>query len=332
MIYKVRKFSSNGGGEGSDEDLIKAGVAGAAGVTTMARSTPFIKKSSANHYMKILDSKTEKIKDNKELLKKLKGEARSQGIKVLENVEGFPNSAYLGGYEGRKIRNKIAKLYKKGRRTNNLELIKEADELKKSLSSSGPKEVAKYIGKDAIALGLGSNNSSILAHELGHAQHYNKRSGSLVGKISHKLYGPSNYIVNLANSNNKVERIGVNGIFAGEGFRRGKNSVSTDENGNIKINKKKALKSALIGASVSVPVLISEAAASRKGLKTLKKLGASKELLKSARRDLGNAYGTYLGVSLKPVASEIGGHGLGVAYGIAREKKNKWLSPLLFHT
>ena len=70
-------------------------------------------------------------------------------------------------------------------------------------------------------------------------------------------------------------------------------------------------------------MLISEAAASRKGLKTLnKKLGASKELLKSARKDLGNAYGTYLSTSLKPVASEIGGHGLEVAYGIAREKKN----------
>ena len=136
------------------------------------------------------------------------------------------------------------------------------------------------------------------------------------------MYAPSNTVVNLANSDNKVKKIGVNGIFAGGGFRRGKNFVSTDENGNIKINKKKALKSALIGASVSVPVLISEAAASRKGLKTLKKLGASKELLKSARKDLGNAYGTYLSASLKPVASEIGGHGLGVAYGIAREKKN----------
>lgn len=322
MIYKIRKFSSNGGGENND-DLVKAGVAGTSGVTLLAGSTPVIKKSSVNHFKKLLDSKTENIKDNKDILEKLKREAKSQGIKVLENVDGFPNSAYLGSYEGKKFRNKIAKLYKKGKRTNNPELIKEANELKKHLSSNLPKDIANSYGKDTIALGLNSNSSSILAHELGHAQHYNKRSGSLVGKIAHKLYAPSNTVVNLANSDNKVKKIGVNGIFAGGGFRRGKNSVSTDENGNIKINKKKALKSALIGASVSVPVLISEAAASRKGLKTLKKLGASKELLKSARRDLGNAYGTYLGVSLKPVASEIGGHGLGVAYGIAREKKNK---------
>lgn len=322
MIYRIRKFSGDVGGD--NKDLIKARVAGTAGVATLAASPNLLKKSIGNSLKKFIDSKTENIKDNKELLEKLKREAKSQGITVLENVKGFRNSAYLGSSSARKLRNKIEKLYKEGKRTNNPKLIKKADELKNSLSYFYPKEVANNMGRDAIALGLGSNNSSVLAHELGHAQHINKRSGSFVGKIAHKWYTPSSTMVDLA-YNNKI----VNGLFVGEGFRRGKNSVSTDEEGNVKINKKKALKSALIGASISAPMLISEAAASRQGLKALKKLGASKELLKSARKDLRNAYGTYLGKSLKPVASEIGGHGLGVAYGIAREKdKNKWLSPL----
>jgi hypothetical protein len=83
------------------------------------------------------------------------------------------------------------------------------------------------------------------------------------------------------------------------------------------------LKSAAIGAAISAPLLITEGAASTKGLKMMKKAGASKQLMKAAKRDLGNAFGTYATMAAKPIASELGGHGLGVSYGIVREKQNK---------
>ena len=173
-------------------------------------------------------------------------------------------------------------------------------------------------GKDQIVIGQDSGNAAFLAHELGHAQHYEGRSKDILGKVAHKLRAPSNMATSM--SNNPVG----NSILAADGFRRGKNSVYTDEDGKIKIKKSKALKSAAVSGIMIAPLLGAEAAASVKGFRTMKKLGASKELLKAARRDLGNAYGTYATWAAKPVMSELGGHGIGVAYGVAREKsKNK---------
>lgn len=292
----------------------------------LAGSDKLVEKGNQHFASKFLDSTTEGIKDNARIKRKLLKQAKSQGIKVVESP-GFSNSAYVGTDAGRLLRKGLASGMKWGRKSGNREIAESLKSVSETLNDQ--LGGVSGFGKDQIVMGLGSDNAAVLAHELGHAQHYEGRSKDILGKAAHKLHAPSSTAINILNNAAKVEggetvkNIG-NSILAADGFRRGKNSVYTDEDGKIRIKKSKALKSAAVSGLMVAPLLGAEAAASVKGLRAMKKLGASKELLKAARRDLGNAYGTYATMAAKPVMSELGGHGIGVAYGVAREKsKNK---------
>lgn len=311
MIYSVtRLFSGKSENQGGgNKDAI---IAGASGIGMLAGSNKLVKKGNQYFNDKLFDSTTEGIKDNARIKGKLIKQAKSQGIKVI-NSPGFENSAYVGSGVGRLIRRGLASGMKWGRKSGNKKFVEDLRSISNSLNDQ--LGGVSGFGKDQIVIGQDSGNAAFLAHELGHAQYYKGRSKDILGKVANKLYGPSN----IATTTN----LG-NGILAADGFRRGKNSVYTDEDGKIKIKKSKALKSAAVSGIMVAPLLGAEATASIKGLRAMKKLGASKELLKSARRDLGNAYGTYASMAAKPVMSELGGHGIGVAYGVAREKsKNK---------
>ena len=314
MIYSITRLfsgkSENRGG--GNKDAIIAGASGVVGAGMLAGSDKLVKKGNQYFTSKFLDSTTEGIKDNARIKRELLKQAKSQGIKVV-NSPGFENSAYVGSGAGRLIRRGLASGMKWGRKSGNKEIIEDLRSISNSINDK--LGGVSGFGKDQIVLGKGSGNAAVLAHELGHAQHYEGRSKDILGKVAHKLSAPSNIAA--------TTNIG-NGILAADGFRRGKNSVYTDENGKIRINKSKALKSAAVSGLIAAPLLGAEAAASVKGLRAMKKLGASKELLKAARRDLGNTYGTHATMAAKPVMSELGGHGIGVTYGVAREKsKNK---------
>lgn len=317
MIYSITHIFS---GESENQrkgnkDAIIAGTSGVVGAGMLAGSDKLVTKGNQYFGSKLMDSTTEGIKDNARIKRELLRQAKSQGIKVV-NSPRFENSAYVGSDAGRLIRRGLASGIKWGRKSGNKEVVENLKSVSKGLNDA--LGGVSGFGKDQIVMGLGSDNSAVLAHELGHAQHYGGRSKDILGKVAHKLRAPSDMATSM--STNPVG----NSILAADGFRRGKNSVYTDEDGKIKIRRRKALKSAAVSGIMVAPLLGAEAAASVKGLRTMKKLGASKELLKAARRDLGNAYGTYATWAAKPVMSELGGHGIGVAYGVAREKsKNK---------
>lgn len=328
MIYSITRLFS-GKSENrrrGNKDAIIAGTSSVIGAGMLAGSDKLVEKGNQHFASKFRNSTTEGIKDNARIKRELLKQAKSQGIKVV-NSPKFENSAYVGSGTGRLIRRGLASGMKWGRKSRDKEFVEGLKDVSKALNDQ--LGGVSGFGKDQIVMGLGSGNSAVLAHELGHAQHYEGRSKDILGKAAHKLHAPSSMAISILNNTNggktgeTVKNIG-NGILAADGFRRGKNSVYTDEDGKIRINKSKALKSAAVSGLMVAPLLGAEAAASIKGLRAMKKLGASKELLKSARRDLGNAYGTYATVAAKPVMSELGGHGIGVAYGVTREKsKNK---------
>lgn len=326
-VLRQQLFSKKNKKETTSEKKNKEDLKTAAGVATVAGAIKLghsagdkiTNRAGIRLYQGINASKTEEAK---EIEKKLLEKAKDQGIRVI-NDPGFSNSAYLGTDAARGAR-KIGKKLRDAQRKGN----KSAGELADKIIGRGISRTEKNLGKDVISIGGSTNSTAVLAHELGHAQYHKHRSKGVVGNLAHRLHGASSIAINTLTNPTKnkqlkpVSRMANLAVGAG-GFRRGKNSVTTDENGKIKVNGKQAIKSAAIGVSFGAPVLIAEAAASRKGLKMMKKAGASKELLKSARKDLGNAWLTYAGQASKPVVTELGGHISGVGYGYLREKKKK---------
>jgi len=138
-------------------------------------------------------------------------------------------------------------------------------------------------------------SADVLSHEIGHAQHYKGRKASMIGKAAHRLDA-------LGRTQLKGVAVGsfVNGVHSGVVAKR-----------QAKKGKKESAfnrhKSWAVPTAVMAPVVVAEAAASRKGYKLLKNAGASKEYLKQARRSLLKAGGTYAGMAAIPVgAGEVG--------------------------
>lgn len=122
----------------------------------------------------------------------------------------------------------------------------------------------------------------MIAHEMGHA-HYsrNGRAGKL-GKWAHKAY--------LGGSTGGVIYPGISGI--GVGVASGISKAERESEGKKENKVMKHLHHATVAAT-SAPMLTSEAAASLKGLRLMKKAGADKKILKRARKDLTTAFGSY---------------------------------------
>lgn len=272
---------------------------------------------------KFLDKATEHIStkgsQDKELIEKLTDRAKNQGIKIIRD-ENFDNSAYLGTNEGKFV-DKLDKRFKKY--TGKDDYFKE--NLGKSVGLG--KEARKEVGKDTIVMGIGDKNPAVLAHEMGHAAMLGKkRSKDIIGKTAHSKLGeivgiPDNII---SNPDEKIRKVGEAG-FLGAGIIHGVKSAKREEEGDLKKARIERRKGIIRSAIIVSPRLISEAAASRKGMKYLKESGASKDTLKQSRKVLGNAFGTYASQALKPVALEAGGTAIG--YGahklISKSKKKK---------
>lgn len=142
-----------------------------------------------------------------------------------------------------------------------------------------------YYIPDADSITTG-RRADLLAHEYGHSQ-YSGGRGGLVGRLAHKGYGLSRTFGTLNGLTMGIHAI--NGIF----------------------NPNSPIASTAVPAVASVPMLMAEGLASRKGYKTLKELGASDEYLKNTRRNLLGAWSTYAGAAGMNAGVGLMANGLG---------------------
>lgn len=138
-----------------------------------------------------------------------------------------------------------------------------------------PEEVVERGMKHGVSVAPGGTGAHIAAHELGHGKFRQGR----VGKTLSNLRMP--------------------GSLAG-GIGASMLAANTDPDSTAsKI-------SPLIGAAGSVPILADEGYASVKGYKTMKRMGYNKAALKTGRRQLAKAFGTYgLGVAAPMMAAPL---------------------------
>ena len=74
---------------------------------------------------------------------------------------------------------------------------------------------------------------------------------------------------------------------------------------------------------MAAPMLVAEAAASKKGLNLMKSHGANKELLKASKKRLGSAWGTYAGLSASNAAIGEFSRQVGKSKERKRQEKSK---------
>lgn len=229
------------------------------------------------------------VKDD--LLKK----ARNQGIKIVE-MPSESNSAYMGTPLAGKLKKMFAPILKGG--------------------------TFDHLGEDTIIIGGEKdsllNSAGVLAHELGHSQYISPKdsdrtlSKDFIAKTSHRLQPISSLAASKA------------GILASaiHGYKSGVKSEKDKEEGKEESRWNKVRAVAVPGIAIA-PNLIAEASASVKGLKMLKEAGANEDLLRSARGDLGAAFGTYAGASLLPIAAGAAGRLVGKGVTKLKNKKNR---------
>lgn len=136
------------------------------------------------------------------------------------------------------------------------------------------------------------DGAAVLAHELGHALG-NEKVDQKLGKI---LYEPNR-------RNVKLRAVGTGGLGFAAGYKREKDKKEGTA------SKHDLRHAALLGGSalLAAPTLIKEGGASLRGLKLLKKAGASDSYLRSSKKTLGNAFSTYaISHSLPVISSEVG--------------------------
>lgn len=169
-------------------------------------------------------------------------------------------------------------------------------------------------GRNAIVVTPDAPVSTI-AHELGHAHYRQGPSKNIIAKAAHKGTWISKKISRSRNSDIGVL---VNGVHSGMVKERNKAKGK-------KTNAFDKYKSVALPLAITSPVLIAEGAASVKGLRILKGLGANKELLRKAAKQNSIAYGTYLSNHpLRLTATGVGGELIGRGIGkIAKYDKNK---------
>lgn len=265
------------------------------------------------HYQDLITEGKE-IKDNKKIYDKLTKLAKDSGTKIEVNPYEITGSRYEGSSNARGVRKAMAFLKKKTKNLKNSQKIH--DRLDRSTLGQYAKAVS---GKDKVVLDyMGDESATLLSHELGHSQYLQpKRSKSILGKAAHRLHEISQVA-----SNSKLGTIGsaINGVHSGLKEERNKSEGK-------KTSAWTKAKASVIPAALAAPMLIAEGKASLNGLKNMKKLGASKELLKNSKKTLGSTWSTYAGLGMKNVITGEGsrwvGKGLGkVLYNKDKKKKD----------
>ena len=303
-------FSKKGDKETDRKKIVKGrdiaaglGIGTAAGIAGVATNSAFGERLKN---AKSIDPKEEK-KLREELIKK----AKKQGTRIINtNAE---NSLAVGTPEGKVIRKALAKLAKKNRKA--YETVKDAARY------SGMDGALEHTGKDRIILGKGRlSEADVLSHELGHTQFLEKgRSKDVIAKTAHRL----NTVSKMGTTGSDPKKYLTRSAFYGtHGYIEGLEAAKMESEGK-KESFGHRIKAAGLPALVAAPMLIAEGAATGKGLKLLKQAGASKRAMKTARKSLGNAYGTYASLAAGNVVAGEGGRLVGKAVGKKRYKKEK---------
>lgn len=314
MIVKRKLFSNDKKKEGSKNTPVADGLIIGSGLGVALHKTPKSKNlidratgninGRLNNLMNKTSDRAVKTKDNKDILDRLKKTAKDRGIRVAA-VPGEDGGTYI-----KPVPEVLIEGYE--------EIKKKDPEKAKKLVESFKKKRGYDPTKGTIILGENSS-AATLAHELGHSDYLEKKSKttskSIIGRTAHKIVDNPTY--------NKV----LNGKLlksssAAHGFMVGVNSERKKQRGE-KRNLYDKIGSVALPAAIVAPVLISEGKASLRGLKLMKNMGASKELLKQSKKELGSAWGTYASGHLSPVLHGAAGDVAGRGYAKLTKKKDK---------
>ena len=305
LVLSRKNFSSKKKGRENESSGISE-LSGAGGVVLVGSKAS---KASNKYFNNKLKNGKIDAKDEKAISEALKKKAASQGIGVVD-LPDFNNSAYVGGKSIRKAKENtkkklgIDKLRKHGKH-------KQADAIEKYLDKTTG-GLYKHLGEDKVVLGKGHlSKADALSHELGHAQYAVKgRSKNIIAKAAHSAYAPSKVLstpntqggkgINILKSHPGAVISATNGFVSGIKAEKAKQRGEKESNWN-------KISAVAVPAAMAAPMLIAEAAASRKGLKMMKEAGASKELMKQSRRRLGAALGSYATMPGINVAAGVGG-------------------------
>ena len=256
------------------------------------------------------DLNKEHTEKSKKLYEKLKEDIKNRKVKFDDTVD-IENAAYSPKMKG--VRDSLAKLGKELRKSNqSKDFLGVMDSLRDGTRKAYGK---KYnLGKNSFIIGKKfKGKADILAHEMGHEHYMDGKGKKSLGGVLHNTV-IRNPLIGTAH-----------GIAAGvhSGFKSEKEKYK-----GKKESKWNKYKSAIIPGIHAGFLVGSEAAASLHGYKKLKELGADKETLRDARKTLGNALGTYVGVGAVQVGSGLisrsVGKGIGKAYyGVKKALKGK---------
>ena len=316
IVPRVKYFANpdlNKDKSNLDNLKVLGNVAGGVGIATGGIALGDRASKRSSRYLK---NSNLKAKDAESIYRKLEEAAKKKGTRVVEDPN-FPNSMYLGTKDGKSFRNSLAKLIRKTRKTGDDKYIKEANRLKSEVIKEelrGSKVAFNNLGKDTVIMGK-LKGADVLAHELGHSNYMRPgRSKSVIGKAAHKLSPVSTGI------RSRVSNVGS----AINGFHSGIMSAKLKAEGNKESTWNK-VKTSIVPVALAAPMLIAEGKASLNGLKNMKKLGASKELMEESRKRLGAAWGTYAGKALiNNIAAGEGSRlvGKGIGSIIYKDKKD----------
>lgn len=308
MILLVKRFSK----EKNNEDKKKAkrrrkiaGTLAATGIGAgLVASYDKLGKHLSDKAQDMLNS--EDTEEGNQLFEKLSKRVEAQGTGLNSDAEW--NSVYGSKWQ-HKIANKFEDL------SNNQKISKDTrDQLRDIVDSV--KETLGKPGKAGDSINT-VERADVLAHEFGHSLHYQGRDGSKLGKASHKLLPASALLYRTQISPY---------ISGGAGFISGIKAEKAKEKG-----KKESFLNKIVPVAAPIamaaPSLVSEALASKRGLKELKDAGASAEYLKSAKKNLATAYSTYTVPLLRNVGAgllgRVAGRGTRKAYTGIKEALDK---------
>jgi len=177
------------------------------------------------------------------------------------------------------------------------------------------RDLVEALEKEGVKDCISKNTNSNFAHEVGHSRHtFGREGASKIGKAAHSIYLNPTY--------QKIALPGKNApslASLSAGFASGYNSVKKERKGE-KESKLSKYGPTVAAAAISAPMILSEAAASKKGLQLLKEAGADKKLLSQMRNQYLKTGGTYVTGSLINPSLTLVGRGLGKAAANKIEK------------
>ena len=286
ILLRQRLFSKNKKKKEKEEDSNKdlkigAGALVAGDVANRILHGRNMRKMNEN------SEKVVKLAENSELAKKMIEEAKKQGTKA-GTPSGIVRESIL-----EEAKKRLGKDYTPSF-LDELAISQEAEkggrEIRKHMGGS---PAAYFEGLDTIVTEAepGKSSAATIAHELGHAKNIKQTGGSKLGRLAHKI-----------KSTPTTQQLGALGSL-GVGFASGYKAEKKKEKGE-KVSTLNKLTPAIAAAALAAPALVREGAATRQGIKDLKKLGASDEYIKATKKELGRAFGTYV-------------HGIGGSYAVS---------------